>query len=54
MPFDVIDVVGLIGLISLLFGIYLVYPPVAFIVGGIIFMGIAYYKAKKDIPLDKG
>lgn len=44
---DPLDVFGVVGFTSLFFGIYQVHPPSAFIVSGVILLGISIWKASR-------
>jgi len=44
---DPLDALGLVGFVSLFFGLHSVHPPSAFIVSGVILLGISIWKASR-------
>lgn len=44
---DPLDVIAAAGMTSLFFGVHQVHPPSAFIVAGVILLGISIWKASR-------
>jgi hypothetical protein len=45
------DIFLCVGMESLFFGSYLIYPPAAYILTGLLFLGLAYFTAEPKLPV---